>query len=47
MAIDKSVPVLIVDDYRTMVRIIRNLLTQLGFSTTSTRRRTAAPRSLS
>ena len=24
-------PILIVDDYKTMIRIIRNLLTQLGF----------------
>lgn len=32
MAVDLSMPVLVVDDYRTMVRIIRNLLTQLGFS---------------
>ena len=31
MAIDLSMPVLIVDDYNTMVRIIRNLLKQLGF----------------
>jgi two-component system chemotaxis response regulator CheY len=31
MALDKSTPILIVDDYRTMIRIIRNLLTQLGF----------------
>jgi two-component system chemotaxis response regulator CheY len=31
MAIDHSMPVLIVDDYNTMVRIIRNLLKQLGF----------------
>ncbi len=31
MAIDKSLPILIVDDYRTMIRIIRNLLTLLGF----------------
>jgi two-component system, chemotaxis family, chemotaxis protein CheY len=31
MAIDKTTPILIVDDYRTMVRIIRNLLSQLGF----------------
>jgi two-component system chemotaxis response regulator CheY len=31
MAIDLSMPVLIVDDYNTMVRIIRNLLRQLGF----------------
>ena len=32
MAIDPNVPVLVVDDYRTMVRIIRNLLRQLGFA---------------
>jgi two-component system chemotaxis response regulator CheY len=25
------VPILVVDDYQTMVRIIRNLLKQLGF----------------
>ena len=31
MAIDKSINVLIVDDYKTMLRIIRNLLKQLGF----------------
>ena len=31
MLADKSVPVLIVDDYRTMLRIIRNLLKQIGF----------------
>ena len=31
MATDLSMPVLIVDDYNTMVRIIRNLLKQLGF----------------
>jgi two-component system, chemotaxis family, chemotaxis protein CheY len=31
MAVDNSMPVLIVDDYNTMVRIIRNLLRQLGF----------------
>jgi two-component system chemotaxis response regulator CheY len=31
MAIDLTMPVLIVDDYNTMVRIIRNLLKQLGF----------------
>ena len=28
---DKSTPVLIVDDYKTMLRIIRNLLKQLEF----------------
>jgi len=31
MAIDLSMPLLVVDDYKTMVRIIRNLLKQLGF----------------
>ena len=32
MAFDLSMPVLVVDDYSTMVRIIRNLLGQLGFA---------------
>src|SRR5438876_12049129 len=32
MAVDFSMPILIVDDYTTMVRIIRNLLIQVGFS---------------
>jgi two-component system, chemotaxis family, chemotaxis protein CheY len=32
MALHTSVPVLVVDDQRTMVRIIRNLLQQLGFN---------------
>jgi two-component system chemotaxis response regulator CheY len=31
MSVDKSMNVLIVDDYKTMLRIIRNLLNQLGF----------------
>ena len=31
MAVDHSIPILVVDDYHTMVRIIRNLLRQLGF----------------
>ena len=31
MAVDLSMPVLVVDDYATMIRIIRNLLRQLGF----------------
>jgi two-component system chemotaxis response regulator CheY len=31
MAIDMAMPVLVVDDYNTMIRIIRNLLKQLGF----------------
>jgi two-component system chemotaxis response regulator CheY len=30
MAVDKSLPILIVDDYKTMLRIIRNLLKQLN-----------------
>ncbi len=32
MAVDKNMNVLIVDDYKTMLRIIRNLLRQLGFN---------------
>jgi two-component system chemotaxis response regulator CheY len=32
MAVDLSMPVLVVDDYSTMGRIIRNLLGQLGFA---------------
>ena len=31
MAVDKAMPILIVDDYKTMLRIIRNLLKQLDF----------------
>lgn len=31
MALDKNMPILIVDDYKTMLRIIKNLLKQLGF----------------
>jgi two-component system chemotaxis response regulator CheY len=31
MAVDTSMPILVVDDYGTMIRIIRNLLRQLGF----------------
>ena len=31
MALDPTMPVLVVDDYSTMIRIIRNLLRQLGF----------------
>ena len=31
MAVDTSMPILVVDDYKTMIRIIRNLLKQLGF----------------
>lgn len=32
MAVDTSMSVLIVDDYKTMLRIIRNLLKQIGFN---------------
>lgn len=31
MALDLNMPILVVDDYQTMVRIIKNLLKQLGF----------------
>ena len=31
MAVDLAMPVLVVDDYQTMIRIICNLLKQLGF----------------
>lgn len=32
MALDTSVPVLIIDDYQTMLRIVRNLLRKIGFA---------------
>jgi two-component system, chemotaxis family, chemotaxis protein CheY len=32
MAVNPSMSVLVVDDYKTMIRIIRNLLKQLGFA---------------
>jgi two-component system chemotaxis response regulator CheY len=32
MAVDMQMPILVVDDYKTMVRIIQNLLKQLGFT---------------
>ena len=32
MAVDLSMPVLVVDDYKTMVRIVQNLLKSLGFT---------------
>lgn len=32
MSVDLSMPVLVVDDYKTMIRIIRNLLKQIGFN---------------
>ena len=31
VAVDMNMAILIVDDYKTMLKIIRNLLTQLGF----------------
>jgi len=31
MAVDKAMSILVVDDYKTMLRIVRNLLKQLGF----------------
>ncbi len=31
MVVKKSMPILIVDDYKTMLRIVRNLLKQVGF----------------
>ncbi|MCZ4280487.1 response regulator [Kiloniella laminariae] len=30
--VDMNMPILIVDDYKTMLRIVRNLLKQLGFN---------------
>ncbi len=32
MSMDKNMNVLIVDDYKTMLRIIKNLLSQIGFN---------------
>ena len=32
MNLDLNMPILVVDDYATMVKIIRNLLTQIGFT---------------
>lgn len=32
MAVDKNMPILVVDDFKTMRRIVTNLLVQLGFS---------------
>ncbi len=32
MAVSMTMPILIVDDYNTMIRILRNLLRQLGFT---------------
>jgi len=32
VSLDLSTPILVVDDYQTMVRILRNLLKQIGFN---------------
>lgn len=32
MSVDKNMNILVVDDYKTMLRIVRNLLKQLGFN---------------
>ncbi len=32
MSVDSNMNILVVDDYKTMIRIIRNLLKQLGFN---------------
>ena len=32
MAVSRELPILIVDDYRTMLRIVRSLLHELGFT---------------
>jgi len=32
MGLDYNAPVLVVDDYKTMVKIVRHLLTQIGFT---------------
>ena len=45
MSIDLSMPILVVDDYNTMIRIIRNLLKQLGFENVDEASRRHRPRS--
>ena len=32
MTVDMNMPILVIDDYNTMVRILKNLLKQLGFT---------------
>ena len=32
MSIDKNMQILVVDDYKTVIRIIKNLLGQIGFT---------------
>jgi two-component system chemotaxis response regulator CheY len=32
MPVDKGMPILIIDDYKTMLKIVRGLLNQLGFT---------------
>ena len=31
MSVDMKMPILIVDDYKTMLRIVRNILKRVGF----------------
>jgi two-component system chemotaxis response regulator CheY len=35
MTVNMSMPILVVDDYRTMIRIVQSFLTQLGFTNLS------------
>jgi len=44
MTVDKNMQVLIVDDYKTMLKIIRNLLGQIGFKNVD--EATSAPQAL-
>lgn len=32
MSVDKNMPILVVDDFKMMRRVVKNLLTQIGFS---------------
>jgi len=32
VSVDKNMPILVVDDYQTMIRILKNLLKQIGFN---------------
>ena len=36
MSVDRTMPILVVDDYQTMLKIVRNLLRQLGFDNVDT-----------
>jgi hypothetical protein len=46
-AVDLNIPVLIVDDYKTMLRTMGILLKRLGFENTSTKPATVTRRSRS